>query len=223
MYRVDVETGAVTLEAQNPGDVITWTADNDFVIRGATAFEGKTCASIVRVRDAADKPWRDLVVMPFERALFAGEVYVGSLIAGFDPDGKSLVIHSAMHSDKGRLVRVDLQTGKETGVVAQDPQSDVAEHYEYLAPNVLTNPATGAIEAVLFDYTQPHWTFLDPKLEADFAGIGREVSGFIDVICRDRTDRNWIIAARRSDRPASYYTFDRETKNVTFLYDESPR
>jgi dipeptidyl aminopeptidase/acylaminoacyl peptidase len=222
MYRIDVETGAVTLEAQNPGDVITWTADNDFVIRGATAFEGKTCASIVRVRDAADKPWRDLVVMPFERALFAGEVYIGSLIAGFDPDGKSLVIHSAMHSDKGRLVRVDLQTGEETAVVAQDPQSDVAEYYEYLAPNVLTSPATGAIEAVLFDYTQPHWVFLDPKLEGDFASIGREVSGFIDVICRDRTDRKWIIAARRSDRPASYYTFDRETKKVAFLYDECP-
>ena len=222
MYRIDVETGAVALEAQNPGDVITWTADNDFVIRGATAFEGKTCASIVRVRDAADKPWRDLVVMPFERALFAGEVYIGSLIAGFDPDGKSLVIHSAMHSDKGRLVRVDLQTGEETGVVAQDPQSDVAEYHEYLAPNVLTNPATGAIEAVLFDYTQSHWVFLGPKLDADFARIGREVSGFIDVICRDRTDRKWIIAARRSDRPASYYTFDRETKKVAFLYDEYP-
>ena len=83
MYRVDLQTGAVTLEATNPGDVLTWKTDNDFVIRGATAFDGKTAASIVRVRDAADKPWRDLVVMPFERALFAGEVYVGSLIAGF--------------------------------------------------------------------------------------------------------------------------------------------
>jgi hypothetical protein len=55
MYRVDVETGAVTLEAINPGDVLTWTTDNDFVIRGATAFDGKTAASILRVRDTPDK------------------------------------------------------------------------------------------------------------------------------------------------------------------------
>lgn len=222
MYRVDLETGAITLEAQNPGDVITWTADNDFVIRGATAFEARTCASIVRVRYAADKPWRDLVVMPFERALFAGEVYIGSLIAGFDPDGKSLVIHSALHSDKGRLVRVDLQSGKELGVVAEDPQSDVAEYAEFLAPNVLTNPKSGAIEAVLFKYTTRHWIFLDPKMKADFEAIGRDVNGFIDVICRDRDDGKWIVAARRSDRPASYYTFDRATKKVVFLYDEYP-
>lgn len=222
MYRIDLETGAVTLEAKNPGDVLTWTADNDFVIRGATAFDGKTAASIVRVRNARDKPWRDLVVMPFERALFAGEVYIGSLIAGFDPDGKSLIIHSALHSDKGRLVRVDLQSGKEVGVVAQDPQSDVAEYDDYLAPKILTNPTTDAIEAVLFKHTSPHWAFLDPKIETDFAAIGREVTGFIDVICRDRPDRKWIVASRRSDRPASYYSFDRETKRVAFLYDEHP-
>ena len=100
MYRVDLETGAVTLEATNPGDVLTWTTDNDFVIRAATAFDGKTEASVIRVRDGADKPWRDLVVMPFERALFAGQVVGGSLIAGFAPDGKSLVIHSALGSDE---------------------------------------------------------------------------------------------------------------------------
>src|SRR5689334_11948117 len=70
MCRVDLETGGLTLEATNPGDVLTWKTDNNFVIRGATAFDGQSCASIIRVRDAADKPWRDLVVMPFERALF---------------------------------------------------------------------------------------------------------------------------------------------------------
>jgi dipeptidyl aminopeptidase/acylaminoacyl peptidase len=222
MHRIDVETGAVTLEAENPGDVLTWTADNDFVIRGATAFDGKSCASIVRVRDAVDKPWRDLVVMPFERALFAGEVYIGSLIAAFDPNGKSLVIHSALHSDKGRLVRVDLRTGEELAVVAQDPMSDVAEYDDYLAPKILRNPITDAIEAVLFDYTTWHWVFLDPNVEADFASIGHEVKGFIDLICRDRADRKWIITSERCDASNSYYVFDRETKKVTLLYHENP-
>jgi dipeptidyl aminopeptidase/acylaminoacyl peptidase len=236
MYRVDLQTGAITLEATNPGDVLTWTTDNDFVTRGATAFDGKTGASIVRVRDAADKPWRDLVVMPFERALFGGEVFVGSLIAGFDPDGKSLVIHSALHSDKGRLVRVDLRSGEELGVIAQDPQSDVADQREMVAPEILTNPATNAIEAVLFDYTTPRWVFLDPKMERDFAGIERDVARletpasphddgtglWIDLISRDRVDGKWIIAARRSDSPAAYYAFDRTTKKVMPVYHEYP-
>jgi dipeptidyl aminopeptidase/acylaminoacyl peptidase len=91
-----------------------------------------------------------------------------------------------------------------------------------VAPKILTNPTTNAVEAVLFDYTTPHWIFLDPKMEADFAAISHEAAGFIDLASRDRADRRWIIAARRSDRPASYYTFDRETKKVALLYDENP-
>lgn len=42
IYRIDLKTGAVTLEATKPGDVLTWATDNDFVIRGATAFEDKS-------------------------------------------------------------------------------------------------------------------------------------------------------------------------------------
>src|SRR5438094_4084681 len=169
MYRAALDTGAITLEATNPGDVLTWKTDNDFVIRAATAFDGKTGSTTIRVRDAADKPWRDLVVMPFERALFAGEVVNGSLIAGFAPDGKSLLIDSALHSDKGRIVAVDLQDGHELGVVAEDAEADV----EYFSGSrlgvelsVISDPATGALQAVEVNYETPHWFFLDPTLKA---------------------------------------------------------
>jgi dipeptidyl aminopeptidase/acylaminoacyl peptidase len=222
MYRVDLETGAITLEATNPGDVLTWTTDNNFVIRAATAFDGKSGASIIRVRDAADKPWRDLVVMPFERALFAGQVVGGSLIAGFDPDGKSLIIQSALNSDKGQLVRVNLRDGKELAVLAQDPQCDVGVKGLGDKPSVLRDPVTHAIQAVEFNYSTSHWVFLDRKIEADFAVIRERVPGFLDLISRDRTDRKWIIAANRSDAPTTYYLFDRDAKKLSKLYDEYP-
>lgn len=223
MYRIDLETGAVTLEATNPGDVLTWATDNDFVIRGATAFDGRSGNSIVRVRDAVDKPWRDLVVMPFERALFSGQVVGGSLIAGFGPDGKSLIIQSALESDKGALVRVSLSGGKQLEVLAQDPKADVANDGLGDGPSVLQDPATKAIQAVEFDYSAPQWVFLDPKIKADFEVIGHTAPGFLDLISRDRVDRKWIVAARRSDAPATYYLFDREAKKVSKLYDEYPK
>ena len=225
MYRVDLETGAITLEATNPGDVLTWKTDNDFVLRAATAFDGKTGRTIIRVRDAADKPWRDLVVMPFGRALFAGEVVNGSLIAGFDPDGKSLLIDSALHSDKGRLVRVDLQDGHELGVVAEDAHADVAYFSGSrlgLELSVICHPVTGALQAVEFDYTTPRWFFLDPKLKADFESINREVPGFIELVSRDNGDEKWIVAIQQSDAPDSYYGFDRKTKKLTKMFDSNP-
>lgn len=225
IYRVDLETGAITLEATNPGDVLTWRTDNKFVIRAATAFDEKTGRTISRVRDAADKPWRDLVVMPFEQALFAGQVVNGSLVVGFDADGKSLLIDSALHSDKGRLVRVDLKDGHETGVVAEDPQCDVAFTYVGrlgMAPHVILNPVTDAPQAVEFNYQTPRWFFIDPKLKADFAEISRQVPGFVDLVSCDNADRIWIVAIRRSDAPDTYYTFERETKKLTLLFNENP-
>ena len=225
MYRVDLQTGAITLEATNPGDVLTWKADSNFIIRAATAFDGKTGRTTIRVRDAADKPWRDLVVMPFERALFAGQVVNGSLIVGFDPGGKSLLIDSALHSDKGRLVRVDLQDGHEIGVVAEDPQCDVAfadVGRLGMEPSVISNPITDAPQAVKFNYEAPHWFFVDPKLKADFAEISRQVPGFVDLVSRDNADRIWIVAIRRSDAPGKHYTFDRNKKKLTLLFDENP-
>jgi dipeptidyl aminopeptidase/acylaminoacyl peptidase len=226
MYRVDLETGAITLDTTNPGDVLTWKTDNDFVIRAATVFDGKTGRTIIRVRDAADKPWRDLVVMPFERALFAGEVVNGSLIAGFDPDGKSLLIDSALHSDKGKLVRVDLHDGHELEVVAEDPHCDVAYFSRSrlgAEPSVICHPVTGALQAVEFDYTTQHWFFLDPKLKADIESISREVPGFVELVSRDNADRKWIVAIQRSDAPESYYAFDRETKKLTKMFDSNPQ
>ena len=222
MYRVDLETGAITLEATNPGDVLTWTTDRNFVIRAATAFDGKTGQTVIRVRDAVDKPWRDLVVMPFERALFNGEVVEGSLIAGFTSDNKSLIIHSALHSDKGQLVEVDLQSGKELRILAQDPDSDVADSPLGNKPNVLRDPRTGASQAAELYRTESHWVFLDPKVKTDFDLISKSVSGQVNLISRDQEDKKWIIAARRSDAPAVYYLFDRGSGKITKLYDEHP-
>ena len=219
------QTGAIALEAQNPGDVLTWRADNNFVIRAATAFDGKSGRTIIRVRDAADKPWRDLVVMPFERALFAGQVVNGSLVAGFDPDGKSLLIDSALHSDKGRLVRVDLQDGHELEVIAEDPRCDV-EFNDVgrlgMEPYVLLHPVTGALQALGFNYTSRQWFFVDTRLKPDFEAISREAPGFIDLVSRDDADRVWIVASRRSDGPLTFYKYDRETKKLSQLFTENP-
>ena len=225
MYRVDLETGATALEATNPGDVLTWKTDSNFVIRAATAFDGKSGRTIIRVRDATDKPWRDLVVMPFERALFAGQVVNGSLIVGFDPDGNSLLIDSALHSDKGRLVRVDFNDGHEVGIVAEDPQCDVAfadVGRLGIEPSVILNPVTDAPQAVKFNYKTPQWFFVDPRLKADFAEISRQVPGFIDLVSRDNADRVWIVASRRSDAPLTFYKYDRETKKLSQLFTENP-
>ncbi|PYJ39666.1 MAG: hypothetical protein DME84_01020, partial [Verrucomicrobia bacterium] len=85
-------------------------------------------------------------------------------------------------------MRVDLQDGHEIGVVAEDPLCDVAfvdVGRLGLEPGVVLHPVTDTLQAVEFNYTTPHWFFVDPKLKTDFENISWQVPGFIDLVSRD--------------------------------------
>ena len=82
MYRIDLQTGAVTLDTQNPGDVTDWSADANFQIRAATAStpDGGTT---LRVRDNINAPWRNLITWPFGDS---------ANMVTFSLDGKTLLL-----------------------------------------------------------------------------------------------------------------------------------
>lgn len=215
VHRVNLETGAITLEATNPGDVNSWITDNDFVTRAATAYDANG-NTIVRVRDDARAPWRDLVVMPFERAPFMGQIASGSVIAGFAPDGKSLYVASALHSDTARIERVDAKSGEMLEVVAEHPKADSGDQ----TPEVMLDPNTGAIQAVKFDYLREEWRFVDPRVKEDMELLAARTGRFIEVTSRSADDERWIVAAETDVAPNRYYTYDRATKKLSLLFDE---
>lgn len=227
MYRIDLTTGAVVLDTQNPGDVLSFTTDSDFVIRAATAFNLQTAQTTLRVRDGQNQPWRDLVIWPFEEMGMFGQINGGTVVADFARDGKSLFVVSALASDTQRLVQIDAQNGKEVAVLAEHPKSDVAEDFlsfPDFRPLVMTNPSTHSVEAVAFEYMQYEWKVLDRAVGADFEVLQKEHPGsFFLVISRDHADRNWIVAEDRSDGPLRFYLYDRERKQAQFLFTPQPQ
>jgi dipeptidyl aminopeptidase/acylaminoacyl peptidase len=226
MYRINLKTGAVVLDTENPGDVLSWTTDADFIIRAATAFNLKTAETTLRVRDSQSAPWRDLVVWPFEQMGMYGQINGGTVVADFASDGKSLLVVSALHSDTQRLVRIDAQSGKELEVLAEHPRSDVAEDFlsfPDFRPLVMVDPSTHAVQAVAFEYLQYEWKVLDPAVKADFDLLQKEhPESFMTVISRDHSDSKWILAESRSDRPIRFYLYDRATKHAEFLFTPRP-
>src|SRR5215813_3437833 len=133
IYRVNLQTGATVMDAQNPGDVIGWTADQNLVVRAATAFNDNL-ETVVRVRDNPKAPWRDILNISFEQAPFLGQVNGGNIIVSFSADGKKLVVGSSKGSPANRLVELDAATGKELRVLAGDPK---AELWQVFAQNFI--------------------------------------------------------------------------------------
>lgn len=222
MHRVNLDTGAVALEAQNPGDVLSWTTDENFVIRAATAFGGDDAHTTVRIRDDAKSPWRDLLVVPFEDCQFFGQVNGGSLVAGFAPGGKSLYVVSPIGSDKTRLVEFDCQTGKELRVLADDPRCDVDYDFETLRPIVLTDQKTDRVQAVQFTYLKPEWKVLDEGLRGDFDALAKAHAGAVNVIGRDKKDARWLVSYTVDNAPTPYFAYDRGTKQARLLFVDRP-
>jgi dipeptidyl aminopeptidase/acylaminoacyl peptidase len=192
MYRIDLPTGEITLDTENPGDVLGWLTDADFRIRAAEAKDPETGDDIIRVRDDDEAGWRDLIRFPFGEN---GGAY------GFNKSGDTLFITSSLASDTTRLLAVDPRTGEVQRELAEDPKSDVS--------GVIVHPTEHRIQAVEFDYLKPEWTLLDDSLKPDFEYLRGVARGEIVVADRTLADDRWIVAFQPDDGPTSYYLYRR--------------
>lgn len=204
-YRIDLSTGAVVLDTENPGDVLGWLTDPNFVLRAVIAGNPADGGTIMRVRDSKEAPWRDLLKWPFGEE--GGPV-------DFTADGKGLYIITTSDSDTNRLVKIDAATGKELGTIANNPKCDLG--------NVMAHPDSHKIQAVLFDYLKPEWTILDQAIKDDFETLSKSARGFFSPSDRDRADKQWIVVYETDNGPASFYLYNREAKKAEFLFTSRP-
>ena len=54
MYRVKLETGDLTLDTENPGDVLGWMTDAEFKIRGAISMNPMDGSTQFRTRETVE-------------------------------------------------------------------------------------------------------------------------------------------------------------------------
>ena len=204
MHRIKLSTGESKLDTENPGDVQGWWTDANFVIRAAQA-QSEDGGTVIRVRDSASAPWRDLATFPADE---------NGAFDDFAADGKSVYVESSIGSDVTRLIRLDAATGKEVEQIATDPRCDVG--------GVMVNDVTHKIEAVAFNYLRNEWKVMDPALAPDFEALKKAHDGDFMIVSRDRADRTWIVAYTDDNGPVATYAFDRKNKKPTLLFVNQP-
>jgi dipeptidyl aminopeptidase/acylaminoacyl peptidase len=205
MYRVNLKSGAVELDTENPGTVVGWTADADFKIRAALATTPQDGGSDLLVREAVDKPWTKLRHWNFEEE--------GHPI-GFSKDGKTLYLEGNHDANTSRLLALDLATGKES-VLAEDDTYDVG--------GTLVHPTRHTIQAVAINRDKRDWKVLDNDIAEDFKGLGKVRSGQFSVVSRDLSDKTWLVAYETDDGPTTYHVYDRSTHQAQLLFSSQPK
>jgi len=221
VYRVNLQTGATVMDAQNPGDVIGWTADSSLVVRAATAFNDNL-ETVVRVRDSATAPWREILKIPFEEAPFLGQVNGGNIVVGFSQDGKKLIVGSSKGSPTNRLVELDAATGKELRVLAADPKADL---WQVFATNfiLIRDPRDHHVQAAGFDYLKPEWRVIDPAVDADIKYLSALQPGAFFIGNQDLSGDRWTIWYFTDAGPTSFYLYDRKARKATLLFKDHPQ
>jgi dipeptidyl aminopeptidase/acylaminoacyl peptidase len=204
MHRIDLATGSEKLDTENPGNVIGWSSDTDFVVRGATTMNPDGSYDLL-VRDAADKPWRKLI--------HVGSDDQGS-IAFFGKGPTEVYVSSSHGANAVRVLKVDTATAKES-VVAEDKEYDVS--------GLFAERKTNRPLAVSFVKARTEWRILDDAIKADFDVIAKVQRGDFSVVSRTVDDQTWVLSHNRDDGPTAYHLYDRKTKKAEFLFTTQPK
>lgn len=204
VYRINLKNGAVEFDTDNPGNIVSWTADAQFQVRAATATTDDGGSQLL-FRETTNKSWESLRKWSPDEEGGAVE---------FSENGKILYIIGNHDANAQRLIALDLAT-KQESAIASDPEYDVSD--------IFIHPTTREIQAVSFYKDKQEWQILDQSIVADFEAIGKLRPGEFDIVSRNLADTNWLVACVTDDGPVYYYAFDRTSKTFTFLFSNQPK
>ena len=204
VYHLDLTTGELEKIVENPG-FLGWVVDTDLKVRGGVQPLPDGGALFV-VRDDEASDWRPLLQVPPEDAESTGPL-------GFTRDGGSMYVQTSVDANTGRLVKLNIATGA-VEVIAEDAEYDIA--------GAMLNPDTREVEAVLVYRDRLEYQVLDDSIRGDIEALQRLSSGDLSINDRSDDDTTWLVTFDDDSGPVKFYTWDRDAKTATFLFDHRP-
>ena len=201
VFRADLTSGKLTLEAQNTEGFVDWQADHNFKVRGAVKITPNGGIEMV-VREDPASTWRTLTTWGPKDTLNSGPI-------AFTPDNQGIYLLSSVGKNASELREIDIRSGKEK-TLASDLKYDVS--------GIFMHPVKHTPQAVSFTRDRAEWETLDKEVEKDFAALKRINRGDFSIINRDHADRHWLVAFTMDDGPVHYYRYDRDTKDADLLF-----
>ncbi|HEY0898565.1 MAG TPA: S9 family peptidase [Sphingobacteriaceae bacterium] len=203
-YRLDINTGKLTLITQNPGNIARWYADPQGKIRLAVAGDGVNETILYR-QDEGQK-FRSVVTNNFKSTIAP---------IGFCKDHACIYAISNNNRDKSVLVEFDCNTGKEHKVIYANPKVDVTEAYYSSRQQ---KPLY-----VGFESWKKERRFLDPASEAIYRSLQKQLpKAEIKMTSADSSAQKFIIRTFTDRNPGAYYLYTLADKKLKLLSVTNP-
>src|SRR3984893_11407170 len=203
-YRLNVETGDLQLIAENPGNIASWITDHDGNIRVATTTDGVNTSLLYR--KTGNEPWKTVVTTNFKES-FAPQF--------FTFDNRNLYGVSNIGRDKSAVVEFDLDTGKESKVLFEQPEVDVSGLNYSRKRKVITS-------ATYTTWKQER-KFFDPEFETLYKNLTEKLPDYDVHITSSNKDEDMFIVRTITDRSlGAFYLYDAKSGDLTKLADRNP-
>ena len=202
-YRLNLANGRLRMVARNPGNVLGWLADRAGHVRAARAQTPDGDYELL-VRDTEAEPFR--VVARFDNE-DGGHAYA------FTPDSGALWVGSARGADLERLVELDLRTGEER-VVDADDEADLS--------GPITSDRDGRLLGVAYRRDRLVVNPFDDDFADDWRGLSDLHPGDPAITGEDADERTWIVTFNDDRAPGATFVVDRTSGGSRFLHRSRP-
>ncbi|MCB0805366.1 MAG: S9 family peptidase [Bacteroidales bacterium] len=204
-YRLNLETGEMTMLAENPGNIQGWMFDHDGKLRVAFAIVDGVNTSLL-YRETEDDEWQDVLTTNFKENM---SPYF------FNFDNKNVIGTSNLGRDKSAVVEFDIANGKEVKVLYENPEFDVEGVFYSKKRKVLTSAS----------YTS--WKrerhFFDDETKKMLERLESELGDYELGITSYNKDESVFVVRTYSDRSlGAYYIYDMNTDKIEKITDVSP-
>ncbi len=204
VYRLNLETGELTLLEENPGDIAGWMTDHDGKLRVAVRSDGVNTSLLYRDRE--DEPFRNILTTDFRES-------VSPLFFTFD--NEKLYVASNLGRDKSAIFVFNPRTVEHEELLFEHPDVDVSSLFRSRKRKVITG--TG------FTTDRFRYHFFDEERAALQNELEERLPGDEVVVASISRDETKVLVYAGSDRTrGTYFFFDRETKNFRKLAELAP-
>lgn len=204
VYKLNIESGALDMMAQNPGNIISWIADHKSIIRAAVATDG--LSTHILYRDNAKSEFRNILTFDYKHT-------VEPLFFTFD--NQKLYCLSNLGRDKSALVVINPKTGSEEDVVFSHFAYDVAGAGYSCKRKTLT-------EAYYTSWKKEVYYFDQQKRHVHEALLGKLPGYEIYITDSDKDENHYVIRTYNDKTMGAYYLYNNISGELKKIADVAP-
>ncbi len=205
-YRLNLDTGELTLLAENPGNYQGWMTDHNGQLRAAVAIVDGVNTQLL-YRNTEEEPFRPVLTTNFRDTVSFME---------FTPDNREVYAATNLGRDKTVLVRMNPATCEELELLYENDTYDIASiSYSRRRKKLLSVYCTGHKEPVrhYFDEEEEQ---LRKRIKAHFPN---ERYGVADT---DKAERYYLIYTGSDRTRGAYWFYDAATDEARKIADLAP-